>query len=171
MRWADVTPRGARSICLTHTTYMQARCTPKSLAEIPLKLSASPGPSFCAAAWCLQPLASALSRMWQEAGLHLAVLLVPSSLPPCTAPTTHALCPAVISLGAVVATFSVDLAIEKARTAGIALVSARRSNHFGIAGYYSLRAMESGMICLAGFFCLDLFYFSVLAPSPRGFSP
>ncbi|XP_052808258.1 uncharacterized oxidoreductase YjmC-like isoform X2 [Mya arenaria] len=52
-------------------------------------------------------------------------------------------------LGPVVGKFCIDLAIEKAKNAGIGWVTARRSNHFGIAGWYGIRAMEQGMIGMA----------------------
>jgi len=39
-----------------------------------------------------------------------------------------------------------NLAMEKAKTIGIGLVAARRSNHFGIAGYYSLKAIDKDLI-------------------------
>lgn len=41
---------------------------------------------------------------------------------------------------------AIDWAIESARTTGIALASARNANHYGIAGWYALRAAEAGMI-------------------------
>uniref|UniRef100_A0A0K0EMG6 Malate dehydrogenase n=1 Tax=Strongyloides stercoralis TaxID=6248 RepID=A0A0K0EMG6_STRER len=49
-------------------------------------------------------------------------------------------------LGPVVGNFCIDLAIEKAKNYGISLVSTKGSNHYGIAGYYTLKSMESGMI-------------------------
>ncbi|XP_062593563.1 uncharacterized oxidoreductase YjmC-like [Saccostrea cucullata] len=49
-------------------------------------------------------------------------------------------------LGPVVGKFAVDLAIKKAKEAGIGMVTVRGSNHFGIAGWYSLRALEHGLI-------------------------
>lgn len=67
-------------------------------------------------------------------------------------------------LGPVVGKFSMNLAIEKAKQAGIGLVVAKRnsfsinnnkfieifflleSNHFGIAGFYSLLAVKQGLI-------------------------
>ncbi|PVD29460.1 hypothetical protein C0Q70_08711 [Pomacea canaliculata] len=52
-------------------------------------------------------------------------------------------------IGAVVATFAMDLAIRKAKDVGIGWVSVRGSGHFGIAGWYSLRAMEQGLIGMA----------------------
>jgi LDH2 family malate/lactate/ureidoglycolate dehydrogenase len=50
----------------------------------------------------------------------------------------------------VAAEFSMNLAIEQARTTGVGFVATRRSNHFGIAGYYAAMALEHGMIGLCG---------------------
>jgi LDH2 family malate/lactate/ureidoglycolate dehydrogenase len=41
---------------------------------------------------------------------------------------------------------AVDLAIERARTMGTATVVVRRSNHYGIAGWYAMRAAAQGLI-------------------------
>ncbi len=41
---------------------------------------------------------------------------------------------------------AVDMAIERAREYGSATVVVRRSNHYGIAGWYALRAAAQGMI-------------------------
>uniref|UniRef100_A0A0N4XBP5 Malate dehydrogenase n=1 Tax=Haemonchus placei TaxID=6290 RepID=A0A0N4XBP5_HAEPC len=49
-------------------------------------------------------------------------------------------------LGPVVGNFCMDLAIKKAKDVGIACVSAKGSNHYGIAGWYSMRAMRQGLI-------------------------
>lgn len=49
-------------------------------------------------------------------------------------------------LGAVVGNFCMDLAIQKARATGVGVVCAKRSNHYGIAGWYTIRAMEQGFI-------------------------
>lgn len=49
-------------------------------------------------------------------------------------------------LGPYVGKFCMNLAIEKAKKIGIGLVAARRSNHFGIAGYYSIKAVEKDLI-------------------------
>lgn len=51
-------------------------------------------------------------------------------------------------LGQVVGKYCMDLAIKKAKEYGIGMVSARGSNHFGICGYYTLLAMEQGLIGL-----------------------
>jgi LDH2 family malate/lactate/ureidoglycolate dehydrogenase len=44
---------------------------------------------------------------------------------------------------------AVDLAIDRARDLGTATVVVRRSNHYGIAGWYALRAAEQGFIGLS----------------------
>lgn len=41
---------------------------------------------------------------------------------------------------------AMDLAIERARVTGAATVVVRRSNHYGIAGWYALRAAAQGLI-------------------------
>jgi L-2-hydroxycarboxylate dehydrogenase (NAD+) len=50
------------------------------------------------------------------------------------------------AVGMVAAKRSMQIAIEKARIAGTGWVSTRNSNHFGIAGYYSMMALEEDMI-------------------------
>ncbi|XP_059176723.1 uncharacterized oxidoreductase YjmC-like isoform X2 [Physella acuta] len=52
-------------------------------------------------------------------------------------------------LGPVVGKFCIDIAIKKAKESGIGWVSAKGSNHFGIAGWYAIRAMQQGMIGMA----------------------
>ncbi|MET4080861.1 LDH2 family malate/lactate/ureidoglycolate dehydrogenase [Pedobacter sp. UYP30] len=49
-------------------------------------------------------------------------------------------------LGLVVAPFAMDLAIAKAEKYGSGWVSVKNSNHFGIAGYHALKAVEKDMI-------------------------
>ncbi|MBS1599622.1 MAG: Ldh family oxidoreductase [Bacteroidetes bacterium] len=49
-------------------------------------------------------------------------------------------------LGLVVAPYSMQVAIDKAKVAGTGWVSVQHSNHFGIAGYYALKAVEQDMI-------------------------
>jgi L-2-hydroxycarboxylate dehydrogenase (NAD+) len=48
--------------------------------------------------------------------------------------------------GAVVTTRATELAIEKARNAGVAAVAARCINHFGAAAYYAMMASEEGVV-------------------------
>ncbi len=49
-------------------------------------------------------------------------------------------------MGQLIGQFSMDLAIQKAKNSGIGIVSARNSNHYGIAGYYAKRACDAGFI-------------------------
>ena len=49
-------------------------------------------------------------------------------------------------MGHVIAYKAMELAIKKAKTYGIGAVAVRNSTHFGIAGYYSLMAINEGMI-------------------------
>jgi len=44
---------------------------------------------------------------------------------------------------------SMQIAIEKAQTAGTGWVATKNSNHFGIAGYYTMMALEEDMIGIA----------------------
>ena len=49
-------------------------------------------------------------------------------------------------MGQVISHFAMNLAIEKARKTGMAMVSVRNSNHYGIAGYYAKMACDAGFI-------------------------
>uniref|UniRef100_A0A8C6SIR4 Malate dehydrogenase n=1 Tax=Neogobius melanostomus TaxID=47308 RepID=A0A8C6SIR4_9GOBI len=49
-------------------------------------------------------------------------------------------------LGPVVGNFCMNLALKKAKEVGIGWVVARGSNHYGIAGYYSMQALKENMI-------------------------
>src|SRR5712691_2214721 len=50
------------------------------------------------------------------------------------------------SLGQVVGKKGMDLAIRKARDTAVGVVAVRNSNHYGIAGYYTLMALEHDLI-------------------------
>src|SRR5216110_2824264 len=50
------------------------------------------------------------------------------------------------SLGQVVGKRGMDLAIRKARDTAIGVVAVRNSNHYGIAGYYTLMALEHDLM-------------------------
>jgi L-2-hydroxycarboxylate dehydrogenase (NAD+) len=50
------------------------------------------------------------------------------------------------AIGMIGATRSMEIAIEKAKTAGTGWVSTRGSNHYGLASYYSQMAIEHDMI-------------------------
>lgn len=52
-------------------------------------------------------------------------------------------------LGLVVAPYAMKLAMEKAKQVGTGWVSVRNSNHFGIAGYYAMKALQFDMIGMA----------------------
>ncbi len=52
-------------------------------------------------------------------------------------------------MGQLISVYATKLAIEKAKAVGMAFVSVRNSNHFGIAGYYSKMACDAGLIGIA----------------------
>lgn len=52
-------------------------------------------------------------------------------------------------LGLVVAPFAMQVAIDKAKNVGTGWVSVQNSNHFGIAGYHAMMALEHDMIGIA----------------------
>ena len=58
----------------------------------------------------------------------------------------YALLDAAKGFGYVAAQRAMNRAIDKAKTAGIAMVGVRHSNHFGIAGYHALTAAKAGLI-------------------------
>jgi LDH2 family malate/lactate/ureidoglycolate dehydrogenase len=49
-------------------------------------------------------------------------------------------------LGQVAGEIGMNLAIRKAREHGVGIVTVRNSNHYGIAGYYALMAVEAGLM-------------------------
>src|SRR4051812_14591217 len=52
-------------------------------------------------------------------------------------------------LGLVVAPYAMQVAIDKAKQVGTGWVSVRNSNHFGIAGYHAMMALQHDMIGMA----------------------
>jgi LDH2 family malate/lactate/ureidoglycolate dehydrogenase len=52
-------------------------------------------------------------------------------------------------LGLVVAPFAMQVAISKAKNVGTGWISVRNSNHFGIAGYHAMMALQNDMIGIA----------------------
>jgi L-2-hydroxycarboxylate dehydrogenase (NAD+) len=54
-----------------------------------------------------------------------------------------------LGAGLVVAPYAMNIAIEKAKIAGSGWVAIRNSNHFGIAGYHTMMALEHDMIGFA----------------------
>ena len=53
------------------------------------------------------------------------------------------------AMGQLVSHQAMNLVIEKAKKTGMAIVSVRNSNHFGIAGYYAKMACDQGLIGMA----------------------
>ncbi|MBN2658839.1 MAG: Ldh family oxidoreductase [Spirochaetales bacterium] len=53
-------------------------------------------------------------------------------------------------MGHVVSRKAMEMAIEKAKKHGLAMVVVRNSTHYGIAGYYTSMATEAGMIGMTG---------------------
>ena len=53
-------------------------------------------------------------------------------------------------MGQVIGKKSMQMAIDKARQYGMGMVAVRNSTHYGIAGYYTLMAVENGMIGISG---------------------
>jgi LDH2 family malate/lactate/ureidoglycolate dehydrogenase len=49
-------------------------------------------------------------------------------------------------MGQLISVEAMKLAIQKAKKSGMAVVSVKNSNHFGIAGYYTKMACDEGMI-------------------------
>ena len=52
-------------------------------------------------------------------------------------------------MGQLISHKAMNIAIEKAKKSGIAVVTVRNSNHFGIAGYYAKMACDAGFIGMA----------------------
>ena len=52
-------------------------------------------------------------------------------------------------MGQVVGHKAMQMAIEKAKKVGMAMVVVRNSNHYGIAGYYAKMACDQGLIGLS----------------------
>ncbi|KAK9883888.1 hypothetical protein WA026_004826 [Henosepilachna vigintioctopunctata] len=53
------------------------------------------------------------------------------------------------SLGPIVGNYCIKLAIAKAKKVGAAIVVANNSNNFGVAGHYTMQALQEGLIGLA----------------------
>jgi len=50
------------------------------------------------------------------------------------------------TMGQLMGIQAMDLAIEKAKKTGIGMVAVRNSNHYGVAGYYTRRAAQQGLV-------------------------
>ncbi len=51
-------------------------------------------------------------------------------------------------MGQLISAYAMELAIKKAKQVGMAFVTVRNSNHFGIAGYYTKMACDAGLMGL-----------------------
>src|SRR5690554_2932496 len=77
------------------------------------------------------------------------------ALDPAATPVVVREAPAVAALdgrnghGIPIGVTAMDMAIEKARAAGVGVVTVKNSNHFGMAWYFVKRAVEQGMIGVA----------------------
>ncbi len=80
-------------------------------------------------------------RLWEVGRVNAAPTIKVSYETPSTAVVDGD-----AGLGLVVAPFAMKVAVEKARTAGTGWVSVRNSNHYGIAGYHAMLALEYEMI-------------------------
>ncbi|MBQ5841211.1 MAG: Ldh family oxidoreductase, partial [Clostridia bacterium] len=49
-------------------------------------------------------------------------------------------------MGQIIGRRAMEMAIQKAKTVGIGMVTVRNSNHYGIAGYYAKLACDAGLI-------------------------
>jgi len=49
-------------------------------------------------------------------------------------------------MGQIIGIYAANLAIEKAKGAGISFIGVKRSSHFGAASYYSVKIAEANMI-------------------------
>ena len=52
-------------------------------------------------------------------------------------------------MGQIIGSFACKLAIKKAKKTGMAFVSVRNSNHYGIAGYYTKMACDQGLMAIS----------------------
>jgi L-2-hydroxycarboxylate dehydrogenase (NAD+) len=88
-----------------------------------------------------------VARMEQYVKMIEAGMLDPTAQPVIVRQSgATALVDAQNGLGQVAGVFAMRLAIEKARVADVGVVTVSHSNHYGIAGYYPMMALEHGMI-------------------------
>ena len=52
------------------------------------------------------------------------------------------------ALGCAVGNFAMSIAIKKAQETGVGWVAANNSNHYGIAGMYSIQAVNQGLLVI-----------------------
>ena len=88
-------------------------------------------------------------RLWDYMEWVRQGELIPDARPEVVAETpTTAQVDGNWALGQVVATFATDLAIEKARTAGVSVVTVRRANHIGRLGRYAEQVADAELVAM-----------------------
>jgi L-2-hydroxycarboxylate dehydrogenase (NAD+) len=88
-----------------------------------------------------------VARLGMYTGFIKSGVITPNVEPKLVSETlTTALFDGGASMGQPVSYQAMNLAIEKAKTYGLGLVNVRNSNHYGIAGYYAMMALEHGCI-------------------------
>lgn len=83
-------------------------------------------------------------RLWQANRINAAAVMKITHETPSTAVVDGD-----AGLGLVVAPYAMNIAIEKARNVGTGWVSVKNSNHFGIAGFHAMMALQNDMIGIA----------------------
>ncbi|HSF45961.1 MAG TPA: Ldh family oxidoreductase [Chitinophagaceae bacterium] len=83
-------------------------------------------------------------RLWEAGRIHSNPEITIAHETPSTATVDGGK-----GLGLVVAPFAMEIAIRKAANCGTGWVAVRNSNHFGIAGYHAMKALEHDMIGIA----------------------
>ncbi|MFY7964718.1 MAG: Ldh family oxidoreductase [Chitinophagaceae bacterium] len=83
-------------------------------------------------------------RLWETKRINATATLKITHQTPSTAVVD-----ADAALGLVAAPYAMQIAIEKARNVGTGWVCVNNSNHFGIAGYHAMMALENDMIGIA----------------------
>ena len=91
-----------------------------------------------------------VARLWRYVnGLENGVMLPDAPVEVLMDTPTSLVVHAHGAMGASISVRTMKQIIDKARTSGAAFATIRDSNHFGIAGYYAMMAMEAGMLGLA----------------------
>ena len=75
---------------------------------------------------------------------------IPTAAPKISAESpVHAVIDAQNGLGHPAANYAMEVAINKAKKSGLSCVTVKNSSHFGIAGYYALKAAQENLIALS----------------------
>jgi len=91
-----------------------------------------------------------VGRLWRYVNGLTSGLMIPSAPVDIVRETPSSIVIAANgAMGAPVSVHTMDRVIGKARTNGVAFGTVRDSNHFGIAGYYAMMALEEDMLGIA----------------------